>query len=134
MEVHYETDCALSCGLFYTARPEIKNRATVARAIEWAYPRILREQGIGGTVTVRFFLDEEGNVTRALVNKSSGYKALDEAALEVANVIEFTPALNQGKGVPVWYSLPITFSSWRSRWRVVALRISGLHIVTVASC
>ncbi len=83
----------------------------MASAIEWEYPRILRNQGIGGTVDVWFALDEEGNGTRALVNKSSGYPALDEAALRVANVIEFTPAMNEGRRVPVWISLPITFST-----------------------
>ena len=40
----------------YTARPEIKNRAIVARAIEWEYPRILRIQGIGGTINVWFWV------------------------------------------------------------------------------
>ena len=95
----------------YTARPDIKNRAAVARAMEWAYPRILREQGIGGVVDVWFFVDEEGKVVRTLVNRSSGISALDAAALRVADVIEFTPAMNEGRRVPVWISLPITFTT-----------------------
>jgi len=33
------------------------------------------------------------------------------AALNVANVIEFTSALNRDKKVPVWISLPITFTT-----------------------
>ena len=95
----------------YTVRPDIKNRAAVARAMEREYPPLLRDAGIGGTVNVWFFIDEEGEVVRSLVNESSGHKALDDAALKVADIIEFTPALNRDKRVPVWISLPITFTT-----------------------
>jgi len=95
----------------YTVRPDIKNRAAVARAMEREYPPLLRDAGIGGTVNVWFFIDEEGEVVRSLVNESSGHKALDDAALKVAEIIEFTPALNRDKRVPVWISLPITFTT-----------------------
>jgi len=46
-----------------------------------------------------------------MINDSSGHLALDDAALRVADAIEFTPALNRDKLVPVWISLPITFTT-----------------------
>ena len=95
----------------YTVRPDIKNRAEVARALEREYPPLLRDAGIGGTVQVWFFINEEGAVQRTVVNESSGHKALDDAALQVANIIQFTPALNRDKRVPVWISLPVTFTT-----------------------
>ena len=95
----------------YTVRPDIKNRTAVARALEREYPPLLRDAGIGGTVQVWFFIDEDGSVVNTQVNESSGHKALDDAALQVANIIEFTPALNRDKRVPVWISLPITFTT-----------------------
>jgi len=95
----------------YTVRPDIKNRTEVARALEKAYPPALRDEGVGGTVQVWFFLDENGMVQRTQINESSGHQALDDAALEVADKIEFTPALNEDKKVPAWISLPITFST-----------------------
>jgi protein TonB len=95
----------------YTVRPDVKNRAEVQRALEREYPPLLRDAGIGGQVLVWFFIDENGNVQNTLVNQSSGHKALDDAALKVAEVIEFTPALNRDKRVPVWISLPITFQT-----------------------
>ena len=95
----------------FTVSPDIKNRAEVARAMEREYPPLLRDAGIGGTVNVWFLIDEEGAVVRSLVNDSSGHKALDDAALKVAEIIEFTPALNRDKRVPVWISLPITFTT-----------------------
>ncbi len=95
----------------YTVRPDIKNRPEVARALEREYPPLLRDAGIGGTVQVWFFIDEQGRVQRTQVNESSGHKALDDAAIAVAEIIEFTPALNRDKRVPVWISLPITFTT-----------------------
>jgi protein TonB len=95
----------------YTVRPDIKNRVEVQRALEREYPPLLRDAGLGGVVLVWFFIDEEGRVVRTLVHESSGYVELDSAALKVADIIEFTPALNRDKRVPVWISLPITFRS-----------------------
>jgi protein TonB len=95
----------------YTVKPDIKNRDEVARALEREYPPLLRDAGIGGTVQVWFFIDETGKVQRTLVNATSGHKALDDAALKVGQIIEFTPAINRDKRVPVWISLPITFTT-----------------------
>ncbi len=95
----------------YTVRPDIKNRAEIARALEAEFPPLLRGAGIGGTVLVWIFVDESGEVARLMVNESSGHQALDEAALRVASAMEFTPALNEEKAVPVWISLPIRFAT-----------------------
>ena len=92
-----------------TVRPSITNRREFQRALEREYPVILRDAGIGGTVLVHFFIDEEGTVRRTLVAESSGHTSLDEAALRVAGVATFTPALNLDKVVPVWIRIPITF-------------------------
>ena len=97
----------------FTVRPDIKNREEVQRAMEREYPPLLRDAGIGGTVIVHFFIDETGVVQNALVAETSGHRALDEAALKVAPIIEFTPALNRDRRVPVWIRLPITFETIR---------------------
>jgi len=91
-------------------KPDVKNREEVQRALEREYPPLLRDAGIGGTVVVWFFIDDQGSVVRTLVRESSGFKGLDEAALKVAGIIRFTPALNRDKRVPVWISLPINFT------------------------
>ena len=95
----------------YTVRPDLLNVREVERALEREYPPILRDAGIGGKVTVHFFIDEEGSVQRTLVAETSGHASLDEAALRVANVFKFTPALNLDKVVPVWIAIPITFQT-----------------------
>lgn len=95
----------------FTVRPSYTNAAEVRRALEREYPPLLRDAGIGGTVEVNFFIDENGEVQNAVVSTSSGHTALDEAALRVAPVFDFTPALNRDKVVPVWVEFPITFTT-----------------------
>lgn len=95
----------------HTVSPGIRNRGEVQQALSREYPSILRDAGIGGTVEVWFQIDEEGVVQQTLVRTGSGHQALDSAALKVAGVIQFTPALNRDKRVPVWISLPITFTT-----------------------
>ncbi|MGD2123246.1 MAG: TonB family protein, partial [Gemmatimonadota bacterium] len=93
----------------YTVSPDVRNREEVAAALQGGYPAELREAGIGGTVVVWFFVDEQGTVQNVQVNESSGRGELDQTALSIASMIEFTPALNRDRGTPVWVSLPIAF-------------------------
>ena len=93
----------------FTVAPSIQNRQEVVRAMEREYPPLLRDAGIGGTVRVYFFIDENGAVQDYRIDQTSGHQALDDAALAVADVYRFTAALNRDKKVPVWVSFPITF-------------------------
>ena len=82
-----------------TVRPEIRNRSEVQAALMREYPPILRDAGIGGTVVVWFFITEDGVVQDKRVSRSSGQVQFDEAALEVADVFRFSPALNRDQRV-----------------------------------
>ena len=92
-----------------TVQPEIKNRREVEAALKREYPSILRDAGIGGQVIVWFFISEDGQVLDRRVSESSGHTVLDQAALRVADVFEFSPALNRDQVVRVWIQLPIRF-------------------------
>lgn len=92
-----------------TIRPRLQNTGEVARALERHYPGVLRDAGVGGTVTVWFHIDTEGRVRATRLDGSSGYDALDRAALRVAEVMRFSPAYNRDERVAVWVSIPITF-------------------------
>jgi periplasmic protein TonB len=94
-----------------TVRPELQNSAEVQRVLVRNYPPMLRDAGIGGTPVVWFFIDENGRVLRTQLSKSSGYPALDEAAINVAQQMRFSPALNRDKKVQVWVEIPIVFSA-----------------------
>jgi len=91
--------------------PRLLNEAEVRRALERYYPPLLRDAGVGGTVGVLFWIDETGKVQQAKIAQSSGYPALDEAALKVADLMRLSPALNRGAPVRVMVTLPITFST-----------------------
>lgn len=92
-------------------RPELTNRAQVARMLTEAYPADLREAGISGETTVWFLIDSNGRVMQVRVQRTSGNDALDQAALRVAQQMTFTPAKLKGAPVPVWVAIPIVFSS-----------------------
>lgn len=93
----------------FTVAPNILNRDEVAKAMVASYPPLLRETGIGGIVRVYFFIDEAGRVQDYRIDQSSGHGQLDEAALAVAGLYRFSPALNRDVRVPVWVSFPIEF-------------------------
>lgn len=95
----------------YTVIPSLKNPEEVVTALEREYPPALKAEGIGGEVRVWLFIDEQARVQRVTVNQSSRHKALDDAAVRVANTVEFTPALNRDQPKPVWVSLPIVFTT-----------------------
>lgn len=93
-----------------TVVPELKNAAEVQRALVRTYPPLLRDAGIGGKPVVWFLIDETGNVVKTQLSQSSGHAALDEAALKVAEIMKFSPAMNRDRKVTVWVEIPIVFT------------------------
>jgi protein TonB len=93
----------------YQVEPSLLNPAEVQRVLEREYPAVLRDAGIGGTVSLLVHIDAQGNVLEARVGSTSGMGSLDEAALRVADVFRFRPALNRDRAVEVWIRLPVTF-------------------------
>lgn len=89
--------------------PYIRNRDEVTRALAREYPPLFRDAGIGGTTRLWFYVDETGKVIRTQVHTPSAHRPLDEAALRIAHLYEFAPALHRDKPVAVWVSLDVTF-------------------------
>ena len=67
----------------FTVAPSIQNVREVQRALRDVYPQELGGDGIGGTVGVYVYIDEEGTVRDYQVEQSSGHRALDGAAVAV---------------------------------------------------
>lgn len=93
----------------FTDPPQLTNRDEIIEALEREYPPLLRDAGIGGTVRVYFHITSTGEVAEARIDVSSGHEALDRAALRVADVYRFSPAMDREQPIPVWVSFPITF-------------------------
>jgi len=97
----------------YDVPPRLNNAAEVQAALAEEYPPMLFEAGIGGTANVWLFVDEEGRVSDVELNEGSALEALDQAALRVARMMSFTPAMNRDRPTSVWVSIPITFTTSR---------------------
>ena len=93
----------------FTQAPKLLNGGEIEREMERLYPPLLRDAGIGGTVRVAFYIDENGRVQDKRLGNTSGHTALDEAALAVALKCIFSPAKTGDKVVPVWVEFPVTF-------------------------
>jgi TonB family protein len=75
------------------------------------YPPALLAQGIEGRVLLRLFVDSMGNVIpdSTRVAESSGYPALDSAALAGSPELQFSPARLQGRPVAAPFLQPVQF-------------------------
>ncbi len=81
------------------------------------YPRALLEQGIEGQVLLRLFVDTSGRVIpdSTRIEESSGYPALDSAALVGSPELRFSPALHQGRPIAAPFIQPVQFRGPRAR-------------------
>ena len=85
----------------------ISNKTKASRAMAEAYPRHLRDAGLGGKVWLLVLVDEGGNLARVHIARSSGFPELDRAALLAAPSLRFHPIRYQGCPIRAWgiYSL-----------------------------
>jgi TonB family protein len=81
------------------------------------YPTALLEQGIEGRVLLRLFVDAQGTLVpdSTRVAESSGYPALDSAALTGSTELRFSPALRNGRPVAAPFLQPVHFRHPRSQ-------------------
>ena len=80
------------------------------------YPVPLLEQGIEGRVLLRLYADSDGTLApdSTRVSESSGYPALDSAAVRGSGGLRFSPALKHGRPVGGPFLQPIQFRNPRS--------------------
>ena len=73
------------------------------------YPQVAVNNKTEGRVLVQFVVDKNGKVTKPKVVKSVS-KELDEEAMRVVALLpDFIPGEKDGKKVPVFFTLPISF-------------------------
>ena len=73
------------------------------------YPQIALEQELQGKVILRFQVRADGSVGDIVIQKSLS-RECDQAAKDVVKKLKrFIPAKQQGRPVPVWFTLPIRF-------------------------
>lgn len=74
-----------------------------------AYPMLARRMGWQGKVLVSVEVLVDGNAGQVRLQQSSGYVALDAAAMKAVKNWRFSPARQAGQLVDKWFLIPIPF-------------------------
>lgn len=74
------------------------------------YPMLLRDQGVGGVVWLRVWVDREGRPGEIRLARGSGYRLLDDAALRAVRQWRFVPARSGEETLASWVEFPIRFT------------------------
>lgn len=74
------------------------------------YPDAAKANGIQGQVVVKFCISSKGNISGYEIVKSVNPDLDAEALRVIKTLTRFEPARKDGKPVPFWYYLPITFT------------------------
>lgn len=74
-----------------------------------AYPRSSRRKREQGTVVLKLVIKEDGRVANAAIHKSSGFSALDDAALAAVRGWRWSPTIREGQKVQITGLVQIPF-------------------------
>ena len=91
-------------------RPEVMP-VVLNKDLPFRYPNALYAQQVQGNVTLRIFIDSQGRVVTdsTRVVETSGYSALDSAAVKGSEELSFVPAKRRGEAMPVSLLFPVYF-------------------------
>lgn len=73
------------------------------------YPDSARKYNIGGRIIVKFVVDRNGDIRNCEIVKGVDKYCDAEALRVVSSMPRWTPGYQDGKPVPVWFTLPILF-------------------------
>src|SRR5256714_5582288 len=81
------------------------------KELPFRYPPALYAQKVQGNVTLRIYIDSNGAVVpdSTRIAETSGFTALDSAAMKGSRELKFEPAKTMGQPVPVSILLPVYF-------------------------
>jgi TonB family protein len=79
--------------------------------LPFRYPAALYANKVQGNVTLRLRIDRDGQVSAdsTRIEESSGYSALDSAAVKGSQELHFIPAKLRGEPMPVTILFPVYF-------------------------
>jgi protein TonB len=72
------------------------------------YPEEALKNGLEGTVYVKIWVNTEGKVVDAAIQKSDA-EIFNQPSLDAAKQFQFTPALKDGLPVSVWVTVPFKY-------------------------
>src|SRR5712671_1019202 len=95
------------------------------------YPLESRREGEEGSVRLRILVSPEGKAKDILVERSSGYRRLDEAAVEWARWACMRPAVRKGVPIEAWTTIE---PNWTLREPAGAAEKAGLRCRSAPDC
>lgn len=111
----------LLAGCSETMRPVLGGLAVGDQGSAFHMPTLLNEQlpfeypqdawasRIGGETVLRIRISTAGAVDSIAVQKTSGHRSLDSAAVAGARELRYKPARQGERPVPVWATLPVRY-------------------------
>lgn len=94
----------VACSSFAQDGANVDQRAVIdfQSCAKPMYPHEELSAGHQGTVRMAFQVMADGSVASSRVDRTSGFPALDQAALDALNKCRFQPARKDGQAVPAW--------------------------------
>ncbi|MBF0460771.1 MAG: energy transducer TonB [Magnetococcales bacterium] len=84
-------------------------QATYANNPKPDYPPAARRLGYAGSVELTVAVTETGEVARVVIQRSSGFAVLDQAAMAAVSQWRFVPAQHNGQPIATTLTLPVRF-------------------------
>jgi TonB family protein len=93
-----------------STRPDEVPKA-INTELPFRYPAALYARRVQGNVTLRLFIDRDGQVLSdsTRIEESSGYAALDSAAVKGSQELRFVPAKLRGEAMATTVLFPVYF-------------------------
>ncbi|MCR5065431.1 MAG: energy transducer TonB [Bacteroidales bacterium] len=73
------------------------------------YPEMARDNGITGTVVIKFVVEKDGSITKASILREIGGGCGKEALRIVNSMPKWKPGMQSGKAVRTEFTLPVQF-------------------------
>ena len=90
--------CALSANAIAAEVPAVFD----ARSCKAEYPKAALMNEEQGVVSMMFLVSAEGRVIESKLDKTSGFKSLDKAAISAISACKFKPGMKDGKPDSTW--------------------------------
>jgi protein TonB len=93
------------------AIPKVVSTVEYVREPQPKYPPSARALKQRGTVMLRVLVDADGHAKEVSLHRTSGYRALDDAARTAVLNALFKPYTENGQSLPVYVFVPIEFGA-----------------------
>jgi protein TonB len=100
---------ALALSGFAASAANVAPKVDTSQPTPVVYPATAQRAGEEGTVLLNVYVTHTGRAQKIDIAKSSGYRELDNAAVETAANWHYVPALHDGDTASDWASVQVVY-------------------------